>query len=138
MDIQILGAGQEVGRSGILLKGSKNILLDYGIKVEAKVEYPLPAGPVDAFVLSHAHLDHSGFSPALYHQGMPAAFGTEPTRALAELLIEDSIELNKKKHAHPKFKKTESGLSSTPIPPMVTRRGSSSATMRFRSTTPGT
>ena len=107
MDIQILGAGQEVGRSGILLKGSKNILLDYGIKVEAKVEFPLPAGPVDAFVLSHAHLDHSGFSPVLYHQGMPAAFGTEPTRDLAELLIEDSIELNKKKHAHPKFKKTE-------------------------------
>lgn len=107
MDIQILGAGQEVGRSGILLKGNKNILLDYGIKVEAKVEYPLPAQNVDAYVLSHAHLDHSGFSPALYHYGMPAAFGTQPTKDLAELLIDDAIELNKKKHSHPKFKKTE-------------------------------
>jgi len=107
LDIQILGAGQEVGRSGIMLRGSKNILLDYGIKVEANVEYPLPAGKVEAFVLSHAHLDHSGFSPALYHNGMPAAFGTAPTKALAELLINDAIELNKRKHNHPKFKKTE-------------------------------
>lgn len=107
MDIQILGAGQEVGRSGILLRGSKNILLDYGIKVEARVEYPMPAGRVDAYVLSHAHLDHSGFSPMLYHHGMPAAFGTEPTKRLAELLIEDSIQLNKKKHMHPKFRKNE-------------------------------
>ncbi len=105
--MQILGAGREVGRSGILLRGNKNILLDYGIKVEEKVGYPMPAGKVDAYVLSHAHLDHSGFSPSLYHSAMPAAFGTEPTKRLAQLLIEDSIELNKKKHLHPKFKKTE-------------------------------
>lgn len=107
MDIQILGAGQEVGRSGILLKGSKNILLDYGIKVEEKVEYPLPAGRVDGFVLSHAHLDHSGFSPALYHHGMPAAFGTEPTKELAELLIEDAMKVQKMRHMPPKYKKTD-------------------------------
>ncbi len=107
MDIQILGAGQEVGRSGILLKGSKNILLDYGIKVEEKVEYPLPAGKVDGFVLSHAHLDHSGFSPSLYHHGMPAAFGTEPTKELAELLIEDAMKVQKMKHMPPKYKKTD-------------------------------
>ncbi len=105
--MQILGAGQEVGRSGILLNGEKRLLLDYGIKVETKVEYPLPAGKVDGYVLSHAHLDHSGFSPALYNNGMPVAFGTEPTKRMAQLLIEDSIELNKRKHMHPKFRKTE-------------------------------
>ena len=107
MDIRILGAGQEVGRSGILVKGSKNILMDYGIKVEEKTEYPLHADNVDAFVLSHAHLDHSGFAPALYHYGVPAAFGTEPTLRMARLLIEDSIELTKRKHLHPQFRKRE-------------------------------
>ena len=107
MDLQILGAGQEVGRSGILLRGNKNILMDYGIMVGDKLEYPMPAGKVDAFVLSHAHLDHGGFAPALYNHGMPAAFGTVPTMRLAEMLIDDSIQLNKKKHLHPKFKKRE-------------------------------
>jgi putative mRNA 3-end processing factor len=107
LNIKILGGGQEVGRSGILIEGNKNILLDYGIKVEEKVEYPMSSGRVDAFVLSHAHLDHSGFSPTLYHSGMPPSFGTAPTKALAELLIEDAIRVQKMKHNPSKYKKTE-------------------------------
>lgn len=107
MDIQVLGAGQEVGRSAILLRGNKKILMDYGVKVDGKIGYPMTAGAVDAFVLSHAHLDHSGFSPSLYHYGVPVAFGTEPTMKLAELLINDSIKVNKLKHMHPKFTKNE-------------------------------
>lgn len=107
LEIQFLGGAKEVGRSGILLRGEKNILLDYGVKIETKIEYPMAAGRVDAFVLSHAHLDHCGFSPSLYHYGAPVAFGTEPTMKLAKLLIEDSIEVNKKKHMHPRFRKSE-------------------------------
>ncbi len=107
MNVRILGGGQEVGRSGILLEGSKNILMDYGIKIEEKIEYPLSPSKVDAFILSHAHLDHSGFSPALYRNGMPTAFGTEPTKALAELLIEDAIRVQKMKRVPSKYKKTE-------------------------------
>lgn len=96
-----------MGRSGILLKGNRNILLDYGVKVETKIEYPLQAGRIDAFVLSHAHLDHSGFSPALYHNNFPMAFGTEPTLRLAEMLIEDSMKVQKIKHQNPRFSKGE-------------------------------
>ena len=89
MEIRFLGAASEVGRSGILLKDKKNILMDYGLKINGHVEYPLPAGEVDAFILSHAHLDHCGSAPALYRTGSPPAFGTEPTLGLSELLIED-------------------------------------------------
>ncbi len=107
LEVKVLGAGAEVGRSGILIKAERNILLDYGIKIDGKTEYPLPPGRVDAFVLSHAHLDHSGFAPALYHDSMPSSFGTEPTLRLAELLIEDSIKINKLKKARQRFTKNE-------------------------------
>ena len=107
MEVKLLGGAGEVGRSGILLKGEKNILLDYGIKIDGKTEYPLAAGRVDAFVLSHAHLDHSGYAPALYHDSMPVSFGTEPTLRLAELLIEDSIKINRLKKARQRFTKND-------------------------------
>jgi Predicted metal-dependent RNase, consists of a metallo-beta-lactamase domain and an RNA-binding KH domain len=82
MEIDFLGGAGEVGRSAILIKDEKNILLDYGIKIDGKTEYPLPAPRVDAYIPSHAHLDHSGFAPALYKSGLPAAFGTEPQNSL--------------------------------------------------------
>ncbi len=107
MDIRFLGGAGEVGRAGILLEGTKRILLDYGIKLDHKTEYPLPAGKVDAFVLSHAHLDHSGYAPALYNTGFPMAIGTAPTRDLTELLIEDSIKINRIQRTGQHFFKRE-------------------------------
>ncbi len=107
LNIRFLGGAGEVGRSGFLLEGSKRILLDYGIKLDHKTEYPLEPGNVDAFILSHAHLDHSGYSPALYGSSFPAAIGTAPTRDLSELLIEDSLKINKLQKTGQKFFKRE-------------------------------
>ena len=39
------------------------------------------------------HLDHSGFIPALFDTGKPRILGTPPSKALIELLLEDSIKL---------------------------------------------
>ncbi len=110
MEIQFLGGAKEVGRSSFYLKGSKNFLLDYGVKVGRKIEYPISAGKVDAFILSHAHLDHCGFAPELYKHAFPIAFGTEPSLKLAELLLEDSIKIGIKEHLPPKFTKRELGF----------------------------
>ncbi len=107
MEIRFLGGAGEVGRSGILLKDSKTILLDYGIKVDGHTEYPEKAGRVDACIVSHAHLDHSGFSPSLYHEGFPFTVATEPTMKLAELLIKDSMKIHRKKHEHEHFHKAQ-------------------------------
>jgi putative mRNA 3-end processing factor len=51
---------------------------------------------VDALVITHAHLDHSGFVPSLYLSGSTdiPALGTLPTFELSELLIEDMIKLS--------------------------------------------
>ena len=57
--------------------------------------------------MSHAHLDHSGDAPALYKQGFPVSFGTPPTLQLAELLIEDSIKINRKNKVTPPFVKRD-------------------------------
>ena len=90
LEIKFLGGVSEVGRSGIFVQDKKNLLLDYGIKVDGRTEYPLHADRVDACFVSHAHLDHSGYSPSIYNDGFPELFATAPTMKLAELLIEDS------------------------------------------------
>ncbi|VVB76995.1 Ribonuclease J [uncultured archaeon] len=107
MDVQFLGGASEVGRSAILLKGSKRMVLDYGVKLDDKTEYPLPAGSVDACVLSHSHLDHSGAFPMLYQTRFPVTYGTEPTKELSELLIDDSLKINRKHHQQQRFSKQQ-------------------------------
>ncbi len=106
MELQFLGGASEVGRSAILFKGSgQSIIMDYGIKLAPKTEYPIPLHKVDACVLSHAHIDHSGNFPFLYKNGVPTTYGTEPTRELSRLLIEDSMKVGKLNHQPPKFNK---------------------------------
>ena len=102
-----MGGACEVGRSAVLLKGSKNVVLDYGVKLDHKTEYPLQLPSVDACILSHAHLDHSGNLPFLYRTAFPTTYGTEPTRELSWLLIDDSIKVGKKNHQPPKFSKQQ-------------------------------
>ena len=65
------------------------------------------ADRVDACFVSHAHLDHSGYSPSIYNDGFPELFATAPTMKLAELLIEDSIKIHKRKHEHDRVHKSE-------------------------------
>jgi putative mRNA 3-end processing factor len=106
--IRFLGGAGEVGRSAILLQGERNILLDDGIKLDHKIEYPLTPGRVDAVVISHAHLDHVGFAPDLYFSSnQPVAFGTAPTLVLGKLLIEDSLKIAHKEHLKPAFFKRQ-------------------------------
>ncbi len=107
MFLKFFGGAQEVGRSSILLKDESSLLLDYGIKLSTKIEYPVAVPNADAFVLSHAHLDHSGFAPVLYNEMLIPAFGTEPTLKLSELLLEDSLKIAKKEHMTQHFHKRQ-------------------------------
>ncbi|XP_059046661.1 integrator complex subunit 11 [Achroia grisella] len=104
-DIKItpLGAGQDVGRSCILLSmGGKNIMLDCGMHMGYNDErrfpdfsYIVPEGPItsqiDCVIISHFHLDHCGALP--YMSEMVGYTGpiymTHPTKAIAPILLED-------------------------------------------------
>jgi len=59
-----------------------------------------PAQP-DFVVLSHAHLDHSGFTPALYRHGAPGLVYTPATAALSDIIIDDSMRLMERRGEFP-------------------------------------
>ena len=76
--------------------------MDCGVKPGEEEEYPLVdrqlIKKLDAVVLSHAHLDHSGFVPGLYAQGYnKKVVCTKPTRDLIQLLLADYIKINQEK-----------------------------------------
>ncbi len=95
--ISILGAGQEVGRSAIMLNGGgKTLLMDSGIKVRDQdlgaTGFPkvTPNMKIDAAIVCHAHLDHSGYFPFINKAYNCPIFATPPTQSLVELLISDA------------------------------------------------
>jgi len=105
--VTALGGYKEVGRSCTLLETSKSkILIDCGINPEtfdAQKAYPhlsamqLELDKIDAVVLTHAHLDHSGFIPYLYAYGYDGPiYCTPPTRDLTILLQNDLINIFQK------------------------------------------
>ncbi|MFX9939186.1 MBL fold metallo-hydrolase, partial [Acinetobacter baumannii] len=54
-------------------------------------EFPVEPASIDTVLLTHAHLDHSGFSPRLVQQGFRGkVLCTEATKALCGLLLPDS------------------------------------------------
>ena len=104
MDVKVLGAANEVGRSGFLVNcNGTNLLLDYGVMFGRRgtpPRYPLHVKPkdVDAIIITHAHLDHSGNIPSLFVSGNTDVYATPPTFDLSKLLIEDMLKIEKNSH----------------------------------------
>jgi len=94
MEIKFLGGASQVGRLGMLLhRGTQMLLFDYGLLPSRPPQYPIEAPPVDAMLLSHAHLDHSGMIPWLTAAYDIEVYGTPPTLEVADLLLEDSLKV---------------------------------------------
>jgi uncharacterized protein len=102
-----LGGFAEIGRSCMLLETQESkIILDCGLNLSSKDS--LAAVPrfdiagismedIDAVVLSHAHLDHTGFLPALFKYGYRGpVYCTEPTLLLMSILQRDYLKHSKK------------------------------------------
>jgi len=97
-----LGGFAEVGRSSMLLSTHESkILLDCGINIAGKDSLNtlprfditgLEINEIDAIVLSHAHLDHTGFLPALFKYGYRGpVYCSEPTLPLMNLLQKEYV-----------------------------------------------
>ncbi|MEK6859818.1 MAG: beta-CASP ribonuclease aCPSF1 [Nanoarchaeota archaeon] len=115
--ITILGGGRQVGRSCLLLSTPQTkVLLDCGINVAGKGKEKFPyldvsefkINELDAIILSHAHLDHSGLIPYLVKMGYAGPiYMTSPTRDISALLALDFIGVAYKQASAPLFSSTD-------------------------------
>ncbi len=105
MKISFHGAARTVTGSKhlITLKNGKQILLDCGLfqgmgkrTEELNAHFGFDPSTIDYLILSHAHIDHSGLIPKLVKEGFQGTiYSTEATEALAEILLEDSAEIQR-------------------------------------------
>ena len=111
-----LGGARQVGRSCILLQTPESrVLLDCGINPSTDVEaYPYLEAPefkieeLDAVILSHSHLDHSGLLPYLFKFGYRGpVYCTAPTRDISALLQLDMVKIMRSEGKEPIFTSDE-------------------------------
>lgn len=99
MKLMFLGAAHEVTGSCTLVEAAgKRILVDCGMEqgMDIYENSPLPVAPgqLDAVLLTHAHIDHSGMLPALVAQGFRGRiYATEATFRLCGIMLRDSAHI---------------------------------------------
>ncbi len=143
MKIGFYGAADTVTGSRHLVQlGGRSILLDCGMfqgfKVHRERNWAPPPAELlqaDALVLSHAHLDHSGWLPALVKHGYRGPVYASPaTRDLAEVLLLDSAHLQEEDARRANrygYSRHAKAL------PLYTRRDAQRAIARFVPLVPG-
>lgn len=107
--LTFLGAADTVTGSRYLLSGDDaRVLVDCGLFQGYKVlrarnrsPFPVPASSIDAVVLTHAHLDHSGYVPALVRGGFQGrVYASEGTVELCRIMLLDSAHLMEEEARH--------------------------------------
>ena len=97
--VRFLGAtGTVTGSRYLVETGAGTVLVDCGLfqgfkqlRLRNWDPFPFPPARIDAVVLTHAHLDHSGYVPLLVKNGFRGRIlCTEPTKSLCDILLRDS------------------------------------------------
>lgn len=115
MKITFLGAAHEVTGSRFLLEAcGKNIMIDYGMEqgsdLYENTPLPMTEGSLDAVLLTHAHIDHSGYLPLLYKNGFRGhVYATEPTTDLCRIMLLDSAHIQESDAEYKNRKNQRSG-----------------------------
>jgi len=114
--LSFLGSARQVGRSCLFLQTPESrVLLDCGIDVANEANpYPYLEAPefdikqLDAVIVSHAHLDHSGLVPYLFKYGYRGpVYCTAPTRDVMALLQLDLVKIQRGDGKEPIFTSEE-------------------------------
>jgi metallo-beta-lactamase family protein len=92
------GAGTVTGSRFLLQNGDHKILVECGLfqglkqlRLKNWTAFPLPPSAIGAVLLTHAHLDHSGYLPALVRDGFQGRiYASQATTELAKILLADS------------------------------------------------
>jgi metallo-beta-lactamase family protein len=92
------GTGTVTGSKYLVRHQDRQLLVDCGLfqgykQLRLRNRTPLPVAPdtIDAVVLTHAHLDHSGYLPLLHREGFTGpVFASPATRDLCRILLPDS------------------------------------------------
>lgn len=105
MEITFVGAAREVtGSCHLLHVNGQTVALDCGMfqgkrqeSAEKNRTLPVPIAELDAVVLSHAHIDHSGRLPYLVAEGYSKTiWATSATRDLSAVMLADSAHIQEK------------------------------------------
>lgn len=131
--LQFLGAAGTVTGSRYLVEtGGTRLLVDCGLfqgykqlRERNRAAFPVPPDTIDAVLLTHAHLDHSGYLPALARDGFRGRVHcTAATQDLCGLLLPDSAHLLEEEARYAKAK----GFSRHADPePLYTRHDAAAA-----------
>ncbi|MEX2124762.1 MAG: MBL fold metallo-hydrolase [Woeseia sp.] len=138
MKLTFLGAAGAVTGSCYLLQTSRHTLLLECGQVQGssaeealnRLPLPVPADSIDAVVLSHAHIDHSGRLPLLHRQGYDGPIYThDATRALCAVMLRDSAYLHEQDAEWENRKRLRKGLA--PVKPLYTQDDAAKVMDRF-------
>ena len=103
--LRSLGAASTVtGSKHLLESGGRRILVDCGLFQGVKnlrelnwETLPVEPASIDAVIVTHAHLDHTGYLPRLVRNGFRGPiYATAATRAVAQIILRDSAYLQEK------------------------------------------
>ncbi len=137
--IHFLGAaGTVTGSKFYLETPQKNILIDCGMFQGVKElrelnwkELAIDAGDIDVVLLTHGHLDHTGYLPRLVKQGFVGDIvGSAPTLAITEIILRDSAKI----HEEEAERANKEGYSShDPALPFYTEKEAEKTIQYFKS-----
>lgn len=131
------GTGTVTGSRFLVARPGRQLLVDCGLYQGERdlrrrnwEPFPVPVEAIDDVVLTHCHLDHSGYLPALVRDGFRGpVWLTEGTAALAEIVLRDSGFLNERDAELAR----EGGWSKHAPPlPLYTAADADRAVRRFR------
>ncbi|HEY4689346.1 MAG TPA: MBL fold metallo-hydrolase [Anaerolineae bacterium] len=138
MDIRFWGAARTVtGSMHLLTINGKRLLLDCGLYQGKRSEaydrnkhLPFDAKSVDACILSHAHIDHSGVLPILVRNGFRGSITcTSATRDLSAAMLMDSARIQENDVRYVNQRRAEKGEE--PFKPLYTEADAVAALRQF-------